>query len=341
MSLSSVLRFVARPAALALCLTAALVSGQQAFAAGPLPRLRADPAKVSVSGLSSGGFMAVQYGVAYSASTMGVGVVAGGPYNCAFVNFGGITTCMKGAPVADASYGAAQAFAGLDQIDAVSYLATQRVYLFSGSKDSVVLPPVMEAVNAFYRRAGTSQLTFMREMPAGHAFVSTDFGGACDVNASPYVNECKTDEGLYDQPRAILTQIYGPLAPEATTLSAEPIAFNQRTYGSILTGLDRTGYVYVPASCRDAAAPPCALHVVFHGCLQGAEKVGDAVYGRLGYNGWAEANRIIVLYPQIATSALNPNGCWDWWGYSGLNFQTRAGPQPAAIHAMVRRLTGG
>lgn len=39
---------------------------------------------VSVSGLSSGGFMSVQLGVAYSDTfNVGFGVFAGGPYDCA------------------------------------------------------------------------------------------------------------------------------------------------------------------------------------------------------------------------------------------------------------------
>jgi hypothetical protein len=50
-------------------------------AAPPLPSLTIDPSEVSVSGLSSGGFMAVQAHVAYSATfKRGAGVVAGGPY---------------------------------------------------------------------------------------------------------------------------------------------------------------------------------------------------------------------------------------------------------------------
>jgi|SRR5690625_320148 len=43
-----------------------------------------DPSSVSVSGLSSGGFMAAQLGVAYSdVFKTGFGVFAGGPYDCA------------------------------------------------------------------------------------------------------------------------------------------------------------------------------------------------------------------------------------------------------------------
>jgi hypothetical protein len=38
---------------------------------------------VTVSGLSSGAYMAVQHGVIYSSKVLGVGAVAGGPFWCA------------------------------------------------------------------------------------------------------------------------------------------------------------------------------------------------------------------------------------------------------------------
>lgn len=43
-----------------------------------------DPKSVSVSGLSAGGFMSAQLGVAYSSLFQtGFGVFAGGPFDCA------------------------------------------------------------------------------------------------------------------------------------------------------------------------------------------------------------------------------------------------------------------
>ena len=69
--------------------TMAWLVATAAFACGPalaqqaLPRLNIDKSKISVSGLSSGGFMAHQLGVAHSSTFMGVGVFAGGPYMCA------------------------------------------------------------------------------------------------------------------------------------------------------------------------------------------------------------------------------------------------------------------
>jgi hypothetical protein len=34
----------------------------------------------------------------------------------------------------------------------------------------------------------------------------------------------------------------------------------------------------------------------------------------------------------------NPNGCWDWWGYTGAPYHTRNGAQMRAVKAMVDRL---
>ena len=41
------------------------------------------PDEISISGVSAGGWLAVQYHIAHSSQIMGVGVVAGGPYHCA------------------------------------------------------------------------------------------------------------------------------------------------------------------------------------------------------------------------------------------------------------------
>ena len=46
-----------------------------------------------------------------------------------------------------------------------------------------------------------------------------------------------------------------------------------------------------------------------------------------------------MLYPQ--TTAMppgNPNGCWDWFGYTGVNFAWKNGVQMRAIKAMADRL---
>jgi poly(3-hydroxybutyrate) depolymerase len=54
-----------------------------------------DSSRISVSGISSGGFMAVQLHVAYSSLFKGVGVVAGGPYYCAQDQFTSALTSVR------------------------------------------------------------------------------------------------------------------------------------------------------------------------------------------------------------------------------------------------------
>ena len=64
-------------AALIICLL------HQPLAAEELPKLGADLTATSVSGLSSGAYMAGQIEVAHSKDIKGAGIVAGGPYACA------------------------------------------------------------------------------------------------------------------------------------------------------------------------------------------------------------------------------------------------------------------
>ena len=58
-----------------------------------------------------------------------------------------------------------------------------------------------------------------------------------------------------------------------------------------------------------------------------------------GYNQWAEANKIIVLYPQSQKTLLNPKGCFDWWGYTGLDYASKLGAQMQAVKKMIDTLT--
>src|SRR5260370_41577658 len=77
MSLRSAYRFVAP------LLVAAAWFGGGAWAADPLGRFPVDPAQVSVSGISSGAFMANQLHISHSAGVVGAGISAGALYGCA------------------------------------------------------------------------------------------------------------------------------------------------------------------------------------------------------------------------------------------------------------------
>ncbi|WP_434631619.1 extracellular catalytic domain type 2 short-chain-length polyhydroxyalkanoate depolymerase [Chromobacterium sp. CV08] len=319
------------------CLLALLAA--TAGAAEPLPAFHGDPKQSSVSGLSSGAFMAVQYQIAYSASVVGVGVVAGGPYYCALGSLSGTTACMSGPPpqAGQLLAGAAQ-FAAAGRIDPLTHLATRRVYLFSGSQDNTVKTQVVDAAAEFFRLAGVpaSQIAYERRLPAGHAQITPAYGNACGATASPYLNHCEWEGRGYDQAGLILKQIYGALLPKAQAPTGRLVRFSQKPYAAAGSSLADEGFVYVPRACADGEA--CRVHIALHGCQQYAGKVGDAFYVHAGYNDWADSNHILVLYPQTTVSAANPQGCWDWFGYTGPAYAWRDGPQMRALKAMADRL---
>ena len=100
-----------------------------------LPAFNVNTNLTSVSGLSSGGFMAVQMQVAYSSIMIGAGVFAGGQYNCAEGSLSKAqVNCMYAAPAPDpqTAIKTTNSRSSSGSIDNVNNLANQRVYLFSG-----------------------------------------------------------------------------------------------------------------------------------------------------------------------------------------------------------------
>jgi poly(3-hydroxybutyrate) depolymerase len=307
--------------------------------AEPRPAIELDATGTTVSGLSSGAFMAVQLHVANSRSISGVGVVAGGPYFCAEGQLAtALNRCMStfiGAPDADALLERARALASEGRIDPLADLADDRVYLFSGTNDDTVQPRVMDAARAFYRRSGIGEenVRFVDDLAAGHAFIVEDATNACGATASPFINDCD-----YDQAGAILAHLYGPLESPRAADESRLFEFDQVEFldDPESHGMSSTGYVYIPAAC--ASAQGCRLHIALAGCKQTPADIGDLYPRTTGYNAWAESNRLVILYPQSSASPGNPNGCWDWWGYDDPAYHTKQGRQMMAIARMAARL---
>ncbi|HWL85643.1 MAG TPA: PHB depolymerase family esterase [Polyangiaceae bacterium] len=310
---------------------------------GGLPALNIDLASTSVSGLSAGGFMAVQFHIAYSSILRGAAIFAGGPYDCAEGSLStALTTCTTASPSPpDPSRAETDTrnFASAGAIDDPSNLAGQRVFLFGGADDATVAPPVMDALASYYRFWVThGDVHYESRRPGtAHTMPTIDYGGNCDVTGDPWIGKCN-----YDGAGAALSEIYGTLASPATTLSGQFVPMAQ---GAFLTSpashsIADTGYAYIPKSCSDGAR--CRIHVAFHGCKQYATgSVADKFYKHAGYNEWADTNQIVMLYPQtIPTSGTNPNGCWDWWGYDNPDYAKRNGPQMAMVRRMIDALSG-
>ena len=326
-----------------------------ASASEKLPNLGADPRATSVSGISSGAYMAGQYQFAHSKEVVGAAIIAGGPYGCAEARYGSflpppshlfmnaeqsINGCMAnnlawyGIPNAAILTEQAEELAAANRIDPLDNLKRHKVYMFSGDADKTVVHDIVVAGAELYLRLGVPKANIKTgpALKAGHGFVTEDSGGSCERTAPPFVINCG-----YDQARDLLEQMYGPLQPKSFARSGRLIMFDQSAFAPGGAGLAADGAVYVPEACTARAG--CRVHVAFHGCQQNKATVGDAFIMGTGFERWADTNRIIVLFPQVDVSPFsNPLGCWDWWGYTGFDYLTRDAPQIAAVHAMVTHL---
>ena len=182
--------------------------------------VKIDPTQISVSGISSGGFMAHQFHVAHSEHVMGAGIVAGGPYYCAQGTLiDAVSRCSQFvmleckalgldpkwcrrtdlAPksrneierAAAASFAEATRQEAAGTISKLANLKNGRVYLFSGTYDAIVPSGVMGTLFHFYVDAdkgsvAPDNLTYNRTFPARHTMVRDSF----DKPAGDVVGDC-------------------------------------------------------------------------------------------------------------------------------------------------------
>jgi hypothetical protein len=218
------------------------------------------------------------------------------------------------------------------------------VYLFHGQSDSTVYASVNGDLYTQYQQWG-ADVVYRNDTQANHAWISPLATASCTTSSSPYVSNCNIDPEL----DILSHMLKRKINPSSSSANGSVYSFSQDSYAQKLYGtsastfsMDTTGYVYLPSSCANGAK--CELLIVLHGCLQGYSMVGGALIAEANLNGYADTNNLIILYPQAIASPLvsNPEGCWDWWGYTGTLFDskyvTRAGPQMAIIRAIAEAL---
>src|SRR5258708_4799233 len=238
----------ARCAGLAASTVVIAALAGSAHAASPLQAYNADPGSASVSGLSSGGFMAAQLGVAYSSTfKVGFGVFAGGPFDCARNQ--NYTACMYNAtPAISTPVANMKSWSG-NQIDTTNNLASRRIYLWVGSSDTTVGPNVESQLQKELGNFdSSSNVSSVVSSGAVHTF-PTDFtasgDNSCSSSVSPYISNCG-----YDGAGVALKWMYGSLsARNDGALGGAVVAFDQTAFVGAGNGMDTTGYLYVPAAC--------------------------------------------------------------------------------------------
>ena len=307
----------------------------------PLPELAVDSSRVAVAGLSSGAYMATQTHLAWSDRLRGAALVAGGPYGCAGGSLDvALALCMTGQPDALRLAGRVRERAASGAIAPLPGLAGDRVYVLHGKSDATVSAAVSDAGADVYRAlsedAGGITVRNSRERDFGHVLPTAGEGVDCIAGGSPYLGACG-----FDAAGEAMAFLFGdpPSAAPAAAAGAL-LSFNQQ--GLLPEGEDALladrGFLYLPPAC--GKGEPCGVLVVFHGCRQNADAVGEAFVRGAGFNRWADVHRVAVLYPQTRSSylPLNPKACWDWWGYSGPDYDTRRGVQQRWLAAAMAAL---
>lgn len=317
----------------------------------PLPNM--DVSSITVSGLSAGGAMAQQIGVAFSDRVSGVAVIAGPPYLCA--PLGAVFAVMQCSQFADRWFeqnapvlgqvsgdpkkpnvegwiDGAKKFERLGWIAPTANIRKQRVWLMRGLEDK--LGPgrrTFAATAKFYKHFGVRP-EWIRQPKMHHTMPTTESDyPSCELPAAPdYLSSCG-----FSAAEKMLAFLY-PGLQEASSHAGRLIAFDQAPYTVRCSddattcrnvkpsdiGMARTGWVFVPDACLAGAA--CKLHVALHGCSQGDDLVsktpGHRFVEKAGYNPWAAKHNLVVLYPQTDIETQqgvtweNEFGCWDWWG---------------------------
>ncbi|HTH18006.1 MAG TPA: PHB depolymerase family esterase [Magnetospirillum sp.] len=390
-----------KPAFAALALMAATTGHASAQAV----TVQGDLSNLTISGISSGAAMAVQYAVAHSASVAGVASIAGPPWGCAHGSAAqAVNDCMCGGNPVAAQVDRARDLAAdgkiapLDQDGRPQGL--KRAYVFQSPADNTVV-----------EASGQTSARFLEEfihrpvMPdkgnhadgsdrAGHGIISPRERGfakdsctatgfehsyirTCGAEDNPGKALAQLQEEDYDRSRRVERpqghllgfdqQAYVERVAADTPVAADPdlasilipVADTSPSERRRNLDMDRRGFVYVPPQCDGNAT--CRIHIALHGCKQD----GETFARHAGYNNWADRYGLIVVYPTIrqadttageaclfrlpeskALDKMNPNGCWDWWGYldpedAAGRYVTKDAPQMRVIDAILTDLANG
>ena len=317
-----------------LIILAALVASTAV--ASPTLELNIDHDRVTVSGISAGGQMAHQLHIAYPEVFSGAGIIAGGPFGCAEGSLAtAMTRCMGSvqgelpiARFAEEIRSAARA----GKLGETSALVDDPVWVFHGVLDETVSVELSDAVVTLYGEFMPSKyIHYVNDVQVAHTFPTRGHGNECTSTASPFIGDCD-----YDAAGELLQHLYGKLEVPGTKIKAELI--ETILPGAVAAGLLEKAYLFIPSACNDTEQS-CKAHLVLHGCAQSTAQIETVFIEQSGYLPWAEANNIVLAFPQVAPAVANPIACWDWWGYTGVSYRWRDGAQMKVLADWMQELS--
>lgn len=305
----------------------------QTFANANLPKLNIDPRSITISGVSSGAYMAVQMHVAHSSVISGSASVSGGVYWCAKGNTLDAQIDCMALPIsnqASVQIQKATEYEKTGLIDPLISLKKHKALIFSSSQDRVIKQKNSTRLENFLRAFMPQEsITHIKNTEAAHGFPTVSYGNACGQGKRPWLLNCKLDLA-----GKILQTFYGDLNPKVSTVKENLKSFSQADFRPKAALLGPQGWIYIPESCHQGNL--CRLHMALHGCQMNPDFIQDQFAKFTGLNEWAESNKIVVMYPQTSKLLKNPQACWDWFGMTGADYVTKKGPQMQALMEMIQ-----
>lgn len=329
---SNRLRLSHLAAALCISATAALADDGRGLKRG------GDANQVSISGLSSGAAMAVQYAVAHSGSVTAVGTVAGPQWGCAEGSVSrAVNDCMCGrsalAPTIDTARQLA-ADGAIDSLVSGKPRSLRQSWVFQSPADETVTSRSGEANAAFLAAfVGTTPEVDRGNAEdgsdrAGHGIIAPGSGNdACtfDGTESSFIRRCGTEDNAGKMLHALFGQSspYDPAQRAADVPESELWTFDQQhiinRIKSSGTSVANDYYNFFlfgwPASSGrrrnldmartgyiyvPPSCRPTGSACRVHVALHGCKQDARTFALKAGYNNWAERYKAIIVYPAIA-----------------------------------------
>ncbi len=318
---------------------------------------------ITVSGISSGAFMALQMQIVHSKDIQGAVIMAGGPAACALDRADlAVKVCMKNpqqileeGPIGKRHFDLmventlelSRSTLLVDgktlpgNIDDLKHLTGKNISLYHGSDDTVIKSEMMNLTKTYLQKLNPDVSLRATQLPGtAHTWPTLEDGNPCLNQESPFIGKCSLDFA-----KEIFANFYTNLKEKSQksreellahlheiTIATPPFSFSEMfsrmASGTFIFGgpsISTKAYLYVPESCSSGS---CPIHVAFHGCQMSSERIGKTFVEKSGLIEWADTNQTVVYFPQVRDdNPKNPYGCWDWWGYTGAFYATRDGPQ--------------
>ena len=202
------------------------------------------------------------------------------------------------------------------RIDPVADVKDDRIYLFSGKDDHTVVPAIVGSARRFYEALGVpaDHILYVADIPAGHALRHRGQGPGVRLHRQALHRRLRLRPGRgaagADLRDVEAARRCSRPAPSSCSTSARSHASSSNH------GLSDDGHrLRAAARAPRSAAAACTSPSTAAGRTARSSATPSRAIRAIAR--WADTNTLIVLFPQTATTPLNPQGCWDWWGYTG------------------------